>query len=41
MDRDIVARKIFEGKPRGKKIIGGPRLRWLEAVEKGLLEKIW
>jgi hypothetical protein len=33
-----IIKKIFEGKPEGRRRIGRPRLRWLEAIENYLWE---
>jgi hypothetical protein len=38
MEPGSTAKKIFEGKPEGRRRIGKPRLRWLEDVEKDLME---
>ena len=39
MDQGRTCKKIFENKPEGSRIRGGPRLRWLEDVEKDQWEK--
>jgi hypothetical protein len=36
MDHGRVIKKIFEGKPQGRRRIGRPKLRWLHGVEKDL-----
>jgi hypothetical protein len=32
MEHGRIIKKIFEGTPEGRRIIGRPRLRWLEEV---------
>jgi hypothetical protein len=34
-DHGRVVKRIFESKPKGRRRMGKPRLRWLEDVEKG------
>ena len=38
MDQVTTVKKIFESEPEGSRRGGRPRLRWLEDVEKHLLE---
>ena len=38
MDNGGIVKEIFESKPERRTIMGRPRLRWLEAVEKDLQE---
>jgi hypothetical protein len=38
MDQGRIVKKIFEGKPEEGRKRERPRLRWLEDVEKDLLE---
>jgi hypothetical protein len=38
LDHERIARKILESKLGEKRIIGRPRLRWLEDAEKDLRE---
>jgi hypothetical protein len=36
MDDSRLIKRVLDGKPRGRRMIGRPRLRWLEDVEKDL-----
>jgi hypothetical protein len=36
MDHGRVVKRIFESKREGRRIMGRPRLRWLDEIEKDL-----